>query len=159
MPSGAGVSQAVPKTGDKPDKHGSSATIPPAAGGGVAAFRSDARADCRTPASLNDELQDGPRLSIPSARLRPRPQDGRCSAADRGQSQESEMRHDSSRANACQRLEDALATLDPHARSLMEGYLQGRSVAEIAAGLEAPEGAVADKIRQLVDDLRSRMRR
>lgn len=69
------------------------------------------------------------------------------------------MRHDSSRANACQRLEDALATLDPHARSLMEGYLQGRSVAEIAAGLEAPEGAVADKIRQLVDDLRSRMRR
>lgn len=69
------------------------------------------------------------------------------------------MQQDSFRSNACQRLEEALAALDPHSRSLMERYLEGQSAAEIAAGLQAPEAAVADKIRLLVDDVRSRMRR
>jgi DNA-directed RNA polymerase specialized sigma24 family protein len=69
------------------------------------------------------------------------------------------MQHDAARCNACPRLEAALATLDAHSRCLMEGYLDGRSVAEIAGSLQAPEAAVADKIRQLVDALRDRMGR
>ncbi len=69
------------------------------------------------------------------------------------------MQHDAARRNACPRLEAALATLDSHSRCLMEDYLNGRSVAEIAGSLQAPEAAVADKIRQLVDELRARIGR
>lgn len=69
------------------------------------------------------------------------------------------MPHDAARSNACPRLEAALATLDSHSRSLMQGYLDGRSVAEIAGALQAPEAAVADKIRQIVDELRDLMGR
>jgi DNA-directed RNA polymerase specialized sigma24 family protein len=69
------------------------------------------------------------------------------------------MQHDTVPANACQRLEAALATLDPHARHLMERYLRGLSLKEIAGELRAPEAAVAEKIRQLVAELRSQMGR
>lgn len=62
-------------------------------------------------------------------------------------------------SNACARLENALSALDPHARSLMQRFLAGQSAAEIAAALEAPEGAVADKIRELVHQLRASLGR
>lgn len=67
------------------------------------------------------------------------------------------MQHDTPRSNACERLENALSTLDSHSRGLMERFLAGQSAAEIAAALQASEGAVADKIRGLVDQLRARM--
>jgi DNA-directed RNA polymerase specialized sigma24 family protein len=67
------------------------------------------------------------------------------------------MHRDSAPANACQRLEAALATLDPHSRRLMERFLQGAALAEIAGDLKAPEPAVAEKIRQIVEELRSSM--
>lgn len=69
------------------------------------------------------------------------------------------MHRDTAPANSCQRLEAALATLDPHSRRLVERYLHGAGLAEIAGDLQAPESAVADKIRQIVDELRSQMRR
>jgi DNA-directed RNA polymerase specialized sigma24 family protein len=47
--------------------------------------------------------------------------------------------------------------LDPHSRRLMERYLQGAGLAEIAGDLRAPEPAVAEKIRQIVEELRSSM--
>jgi|GEM_PF-6441637 len=69
------------------------------------------------------------------------------------------MHRDTAHANACLRLEAALATLDHHSRTLMERYLQGAALAEIADDLRAPEPAVAGKIRRIVAAVRSQMRR
>lgn len=61
--------------------------------------------------------------------------------------------------NGCERLEAALAALDPDERGMMELFLQGLGVGQIARQMGRDEATVAGELRRLVGRLRRRLGR
>jgi|688.fasta_scaffold2748600_1 hypothetical protein len=69
------------------------------------------------------------------------------------------MREETIRINACSRLEGVLSDLDPHARALLEAYLDGLSIGEIAASLDQAEAGIRAELCILLAQAQARIGR